>query len=74
MKVERFVGGFDFAVVFLLKRWKMGRLMGEDVAPLGGNGIKYVDSVSNSLVVMVNGSEAGGMFIALGCIHSKKLK
>ena len=41
----------------------MGWLLGEDVAPVGGDGVKYVDWVCDGLVVMVDSSEAGGVFI-----------
>ena len=61
--MEGFVGGFDFIVVFLLERWKLGWLLCQDFTPFGSDGIKNVNRVCDGLVVMINGSETGGVFI-----------
>ena len=63
VEMEGFEGSFDLFIVFLLKRWELWWLLNKDFTPFGGDGIEYVDRVCDCLVVMVNGSEAGGMII-----------
>ena len=63
VEVEGFVGGFDLVIVFLLERWKLGWLLSKDFTPFGSDGVENINRVSDSLVVMVDGSEAGGVFI-----------
>ena len=63
VEVEGFEGSFDLVVVFLLERWKLGWLLSKDFTPFGSDGVKYVDWVCDGLVVMVDSSEAGGVFI-----------
>ena len=62
VEVEGFEGGFDLVVVFLLERWKLGWFLGKDVTPFGSDSVKYVDWVSDGLV-MVDSSKAGGVFV-----------
>ena len=63
VEVVGFVGGFDLIIIFLLERWELGWLLCEDFTPFGSDGIKNVNRVCDGLVVMINGSETGGVFI-----------
>ena len=38
-------------------------MLGEDVAPVGGDGVKYVDRVNGSLVVVIDSPQAGSVFV-----------
>jgi hypothetical protein len=38
-------------------------LLGEDVAPVGGDDVEYVNWVNGGLVVVIDSSETGGMFV-----------
>ena len=63
VEVERFVGGFDLVVVFVLEWHVLGWLLSEDVAPVDGDGVKYVDRVNGGLVVVIDSPKAGSVFV-----------
>ena len=63
VEVERFVGGLNFFVIFLLEWCVLGWLLGEDVAPFGGDGVEDVKWVCDGLAVVVDSSESCGVFV-----------
>ena len=67
VEVERFVGGLNFFVKFLLERCVLGWLLGEDVAPFCGDGVEDVKWVCDGLAVVVDSPESCGVFVLKIC-------